>query len=61
MKIKITTDIQLNKQKLTAGSEFDATDSQAEILFRYGWAEAVEEVKAPKAEQKKPAKKTAKK
>lgn len=61
MKIKIMTDIQLNKQKLTAGSEFDATDSQAEILFRYGWAEAVEEKKAPKAEPKKPAKKTAKK
>lgn len=62
MKIKIMTDIQLNKQKLTAGSEFDATDSQAEILFRYGWAEAVEEVKAPKEAPKKTAsKKTAKK
>lgn len=60
MKIKIITDIQLNKRKLAAGTVHDVTDSQAELLFSYGWAEAVEEVKAPKAE-KKPAKKTAKK
>lgn len=61
MKLKALTDIQLNKQKLTAGMEFETNDSQAELLFSYGWAEpVVEEVKAPKAE-KKPAKKATKK
>lgn len=60
MKLKMLTDIQINTRKLTAGTEFEATKGQAELLLEYGWAEAVEEVKAPKAE-KKPAKKTAKK
>lgn len=49
MKVKILNDIQLNKQKLAAGTETEVTDSQAELLFSYGWAEeVVEEVKAPK-------------
>lgn len=61
MKLKALTDIKLNKNHIAIGSEFEATESQAEFLFSLGWAEAVEEVKAPKEAPKKASKKTAKK
>ncbi len=60
MKLKMLTDIQINTRKLTAGTEFEATKGQAELLLEYGWAEVVEEVKAPK-EEKAPKAKASKK
>lgn len=61
MKIKALTDIQLNKKKIEAGTEFEATDGQAELLFSFGWAAEVAAPKAPKEEAPKPKKTAAKK
>lgn len=54
MKIKALTDIMLNKQKIEAGTEFEATDSQARLLFSFGWVEeVVKEAPKPKKTTKK--------
>lgn len=60
MKLKALNDIQIAGRTYKADTVFEVKDSQASVVLAYGWAEVVEEVKAPKAE-KKPAKKTTKK
>lgn len=46
--------IKMNGRRIVAGSEFEATESQAEMLLGHGWAkEAVKKEKAPKKAAKK--------
>lgn len=60
MMLKALNDIHMNGKLITAGSEFNASKDAADTLLRLGWAEVVEEIKAP-IEEEKPKKKTTKK
>jgi hypothetical protein len=53
MKLLALVDIHANGTKYEAGSEFETSAETGSVLIEYGWAEAVEEVKAPKKAAKK--------
>lgn len=47
MKVKALIDI-LTDKRYKAGTEFETNEETGLLLLRLGWAEAVQEVKAPK-------------
>lgn len=47
MKVKALVDI-LTDKRYKAGTEFDTNEETGLLLIKQGWAEAVEEIKAPK-------------
>ncbi len=53
MKLIAKTDILSNAKKYKAGSVFEASTEHGLTLIGLGWAEAVEEKKAPKKAAKK--------
>lgn len=48
MKYRANIDVLFNEKRFKAGSEFEADKDTGLILVKMGWAEAVEEKKAPK-------------
>lgn len=57
MKLLAKADIIFAAKKFKAGTVFETDENTAGLLLEYGWAEVVEEVKAPKAEAEKATKK----
>lgn len=53
MKVKALIDILADNKRYEAGSEFETSAETGSVLVEYGWADAVEEVKAPKKTARK--------